>query len=167
MTQETISTSIVAALATGIVGYLLAYLKHFAVNKVNAYDEKERVFNQLLDNYQKTVERQDKIVAHLEQLDKKMNDLEDKMANIAGGGLAILKDRIIQSCRYFIERGSIPLAEKTNIQDMYHYYHDIFGGNGTGQYYFELMMKLPVDASPIVSAVHFDERIIHGTDESK
>ena len=45
MTQETISTSIVAALATGIVGYLLAYLKHFAVNKVNAYDEKERVFN--------------------------------------------------------------------------------------------------------------------------
>lgn len=50
---------------------------------------------------------------------------------IKAGLVAILHDRLFQSCTYFIEQGEIPLSALRNIEHMYKAYHNL-GGNGTG-----------------------------------
>jgi hypothetical protein len=46
------------------------------------------------------------------------------------GVLAMLHDRLCQSCLYFIEKGEITLTEFNNIARMYKAYHKL-GGNST------------------------------------
>ena len=65
---------------------------------------------------------------------------------------SILRDRIIQSCRVFVERGSINLTAKENICEMYKWY-TAMGGNGTCKYYFTEMDNLPVENTPTVPRV--------------
>ena len=83
---------------------------------------------------------------------KEIKALKIGVDRICQGGLVLLRDRIIQSCRAFIERGSITITARNNIRDMYKCYHDEFGGNGDGEYFFDEMMNLPIDQDvPIVS----------------
>ena len=157
METKEIIMLVATPLASGIIGYLLAYIRRMAETKVAEHEEREKVLQELLENYKEIAKKQEATATHLEQLDEKMAKLSTKMDNVANGGMSLLRDRIVQSCRVFIERGKITLTAKTNIQDLYHYYHDVFGGNGIGEYYYTEMNKLPVEDTPMVSSFKLTE----------
>ena len=157
MENKEIIMLVATPLASGIIGYLLAYIRHMAETKVAKREEHEKVLQELLENYKEIAKKQKVTTTHLEQLDEKMTKLSTKIDDVTNGGVSLLRDRIIQSCRVFIERGKITLTAKTNIQDLYHYYHDVFGGNGIGEYYYTEMNKLPVEDTPMVSSLKFAE----------
>lgn len=157
MENKEIIMLVATPLASGIIGYLLAYIRHMAETKVAEHEEREKVLQELLENYKEIAKKQEATTTHLKQLDEKMAKISTKMDDVTNGGVSLLRDRIIQSCRVFIERGKITLTAKTNIQDMYYYYHDVFGGNGIGEYYYTEMNKLPVEDTPMVSSLKFEE----------
>lgn len=57
---------------------------------------------------------------------------------------AMLRDRIIQSCRHFIEIGSIPLFERENIIKMYRAY-EALDGNDIAHEFFIRMQELRIE----------------------
>lgn len=63
------------------------------------------------------------------------------------GMIAILHDRLFQSCNYYLELGYIPLnkAEEIldNLKTLYDAYHSL-GGNGTGTDIYNRTKKLPL-----------------------
>lgn len=68
-----------------------------------------------------------------------------RMALIEEALTAMLRDRIIQSCRFFINKGNIPPFERENICRMYHAYHDGLGGNDIASDIYHKMMELELD----------------------
>jgi hypothetical protein len=73
------------------------------------------------------------------QLISKMKEQEA----IKEGLVAILHDRLCQSCLYFINREEITLTELKNIEKMYDAYHKL-GGNGTGTELYERVKELKI-----------------------
>ena len=67
---------------------------------------------------------------------KEQDDLKE-------GVIAMLHDRLYQSCMYFIEQGEIPLSALKNIEHIYKAYSKL-GGNGTGTELFERARELPL-----------------------
>lgn len=72
-------------------------------------------------------------------LKKKFKEQE----SLKEGLIAILHDRLFQSCMYFIEKGEIGVSELKNIEMMYEAYHNL-GGNGTGTEIYERTKELPL-----------------------
>lgn len=62
---------------------------------------------------------------------------------IKQGVLAILHDRLYQSCQYFIKRGSITVPDLDNLEYLYTSYHAL-GGNGTGTELYTRCKALPI-----------------------
>ena len=60
------------------------------------------------------------------------------------GTLALLKDRLFQSCTYYIERGYCGVADRENIESLYNAYHAM-GGNGTGTDLYNKVRELPLN----------------------
>lgn len=60
------------------------------------------------------------------------------------GLLAMLRDRILQSCRYFIERGKIDPLILENITKMHDSYKTL-GGNGLCDRQYAEVQKLPLE----------------------
>ena len=73
-----------------------------------------------------------------------LRNINHKMERITDSDLILLKDRILQSCRYFINKGEISLGARENITEMYHCYEKM-GGNGTGKLIYEQTMKLKIN----------------------
>lgn len=105
METKEIIMLVATPLASGIIGYLLAYIRRMAETKVAEHEEREKVLQELLENYKEIAKKQEATATHLEQLDEKMAKLSTKMDNVANGGMSLLRDRIVQSCRVFIECG--------------------------------------------------------------
>lgn len=138
---------------------LLSFFSGRAQSMANRHDEavakKEQLFAEMMENQKKFLAWQEEINKQNAEMSREIKELNNCVNRIAKGGLVLLRDRIIQSCRAFIERGSITITARNNIRDMYKCYHDEYGGNGDGEYYYSEMMSLPVDQDvPIVS--HFD-----------
>ena len=138
---------------------LLSFFSGRAQSMANRHDEavakKEQLFIEMMENQKKFLAWQEEINKQNAEMSREIKELNACVNRIANGGLVLLRDRIIQSCRAFIERGSITITARNNIRDMYKCYHDEYGGNGDGEYYYSEMMSLPVDQDvPIVS--HFD-----------
>ena len=57
--------------------------------------------------------------------------------------VAMLRDRIIQSCRFFIKKGSVPAFERENIEKMYIAYHAL-GGNDIASDIYRKIRELPI-----------------------
>lgn len=54
----------------------------------------------------------------------------DKQKYMEDGMQALLRDRIMQACNYYMDKGWMPIYARENIQHMYEAYHGL-GGNGT------------------------------------
>ena len=75
-------------------------------------------------------------------LKKIRNKLEEQEA-VKKGVIALLHDRLFQSCMYFIDKGEIGLLELDNINEIYRAYQSL-GGNGTGSEIVERANDLPI-----------------------
>ena len=70
---------------------------------------------------------------------KKMTEYK----NIKGGLLAIMHDRLYQSCTYHIKQGYIDTSALKNMEYLYENYHEL-GGNGTGTELYNRAKSLPI-----------------------
>lgn len=59
------------------------------------------------------------------------------------GLLALLHDRLYQSCRYYLSEGAVDVDGLKNLEYVYNSYHDL-GGNGTGTELYRKVKALPV-----------------------
>lgn len=62
--------------------------------------------------------------------------------NIKAGVVALLQDRLYQSCTHYIKQGYCPLNDRTPIESMYKAYASL-NGNGVGKQVFDEFLKLP------------------------
>lgn len=139
-----------------LAGAIGRYVKRIADRADEEKMQREQMIKELYENNKRLTEEVRGLKIRYEKLESKLDDLQTTVNNIAKGGLALLKDRLLQSCRYFIERGSITLTAKNNLKSLYYYYHDVFHLNGDGQEYYETMCQLPVEDMPIISRFDLD-----------
>lgn len=100
------------------------------------------------DNERREKEREQRERERIEQEQERYAREEERIARLAlleEALTAILRDRIIQSCRFFINKGSISPFERENIERMYHAYHDGLGGNDIASDVYNLMKDLPLE----------------------
>ena len=143
---------ILIMLATAVLSFFSGRAQSMANKHDEAVAKKEQLFLEMLENQKKFISWQEEINRQNTEMKREIKSLQHGVDRICQGGLVLLRDRIIQSCRAFIERGSITITARNNIRDMYKCYHDEFGGNGDGEYFFDEMMNLPIDQDvPIVS----------------
>ena len=62
---------------------------------------------------------------------------------IKDGLLAIMHDRLYQSCTHYIQQGGIDTAGLKNLEYLYKRYHAL-GGNGTGTELYNRAKALPI-----------------------
>ena len=75
------------------------------------------------------------IVAALGMLYKRLNAFQVGLA-------AMMRDRLVQGSKYYINQGYMPLEERTSFELMYNAYH-ANGGNGVVTDLYERTMALP------------------------
>lgn len=157
-----INSSIFILIASGVVGYIKGYIDKYS--KTNA--EKERLFRELIESNKKLLAQDEENAKRDNELNERVKKMSEVIQHITAGGKVLLRDRIIQSCRVFIERGEISRVARNNISEMYHWYHDELKGNGLGELYYQKMMELPIidEDMPIVSKIHFDDKIFRKED---
>lgn len=144
---------IILMLAAAALSYLTGRAQAKAKKNDEKKEEQEKLLQEMADNYKRLIDGQEELLEHYKEIKLELRDVKRSNKRLKEGGLVLLRDRIIQSCRVFIERGSVTLTARNNIRDMYKVYHDEFDGNGDGEYYFTQMEKLPIDDIPIVSSI--------------
>ena len=96
----------------------------------------------------KQKEEQEAIYRHQveEQAKKQQREAERdlKMEKMQDGILAVLRDRILQSCNYFVAQGKISQLALENITMMHDAYKTL-GGNGLCDRQFKAVNKLKVE----------------------
>lgn len=146
---------VIVIVFTAFISFLSGRAQNIVNRRNEESEKKEAQFQHIIDQQREFADWQADIGRKITELDRKLILISGCTDRLKSGSLTILRDRIIQSCRIFLERGSIPITARNNIREMYKCYHDEFNGNGDGEYYFKKMMELPVDQDiPVVS--HFD-----------
>lgn len=86
-----------------------------------------------------------KKLKHEKEEEKRKRDEEAaEQALIKEGLLAMLHDRLYQSCRFYLRQGTIDVEGMKNIEYLYRSYHDL-GGNGTGTELHTRVKALPIN----------------------
>lgn len=146
MTFEQAWMVFIGAVITGAVGAIFSFAKEIRLKHEQEQDEKNETIRILMEREEKAQEWRKKTEERLADLMADNKKLFKHIENMTEADKAILRDRIVQSCRVFLERGSITLAARDNIRSMYKWY-SLMGGNGIGEYYYTQAMKLEVDKS--------------------
>ena len=76
-------------------------------------------------------------------LSKRIKAQEEERRAVKEGLLAIMHDRLYQSCTFYIKQGSIDTAGLKNLEYLYKSYHAL-GGNGTGTELYNRAKALPI-----------------------
>ena len=74
---------------------------------------------------------------------KKLMDMVKEQKHLHDGVLAMLHDRLYQSCTYYIKMGSIDTDGLDNVGIIYDAYHGL-KGNGTGTNLYKRVCVLPI-----------------------
>ena len=77
-------------------------------------------------------------------LSKRIKAQEEERKAVKEGLLAIMHDRLYQSCTFYIKQGSIDTSGLKNLEYLYKSYHAL-GGNGTGTELYNRAKSLPID----------------------
>lgn len=76
-------------------------------------------------------------------LSKRIKAQEEERKAVKEGLLAIMHDRLYQSCTFYIKQGSIDTDGLKNLEYLYTRYHAL-GGNGTGTELYNRAKSLPI-----------------------
>ena len=106
-------------------------------------NRRRKQIDNIIEHYGEILEWQKKMDEKFEKIKTDMEKSTSRINKVIDGGLALLRDRILQSCRNFVEQGSTSYVARENITEMYKAYHN-YGGNGVVTRYYEEYMKLPV-----------------------
>ena len=76
-------------------------------------------------------------------LSKRIKAQEEERTAVKEGLLAIMHDRLYQSCTFYIKQGFIDTSGLKNLEYLYKSYHAL-GGNGTGTELYNRAKNLPI-----------------------
>ncbi len=75
---------------------------------------------------------------------KKLKTVHTKNESVAEGVQSLLRDRLFQTCNYYIlKQGFVEMDDMNNIENLYKSYAKL-GGNGVGTELYERCKKLPL-----------------------
>ena len=152
MTFEQIVILAIGAFITAIIHAIVSHFQKLHEQHQKEQRKRDRTVDDLVLKIDGVVEK----LKQIEELHDDVRDLNLQLDTLKQSLKSIIRDRVIQSCRVFIERGSITLTAKENICDMYKWYSAL-GGNGTCKYYFTEMDNLPVDNTPTVPRIRIPD----------
>ena len=148
MTFEQIVILAIGAFITAVVHAMVSNFQKMHEQQQEEQRERDKTVDDLVEKVEDVAED----FKQIEELHGGIRELSLQLDTLKQSIKSILRDRIIQSCRVFVERGSINLTAKENICEMYKWY-TAMGGNGTCKYYFTEMDILPVENTPTVPRV--------------
>jgi len=132
---------------TGLVGLskvVFSFLHEQKIKYEEEQEKKDQIISMLIENNKELMTWRKDIEKENVLLRDELRNINYKMERITDSDLILLKDRILQYCRYFINKGEISLGARENITEMYHCYEKM-GGNGTGKLIYEQTMKLKIN----------------------
>ena len=141
LSWEQIWGGIITVVLTTLVKVVFSFLKEQRNKHALEEQRKDEIINALMQNNKELIEWKAEIDERNIQIEKKLQSLGDQMKKITENDLILMKDKILQLCGYFITQGTITLAARENITDMYKCYQNM-GGNGTCKLLYEQVMKL-------------------------
>ena len=84
------------------------------------------------------------IIAGMTAMWKKMSLKKTEYSLLKAGMLALLHDRLYESCSFYIKQGWCGLNDRHNLECMYKPYKAL-GGNGTGENLYTRCLELPIE----------------------
>lgn len=133
-------------ITTGLIGLakvVFSFLREQKLKYEEEQEKKDQIISMLIENNKELMSWRKDIEKENNMLRDELRNINNKMERITDSDLILLKDRILQSCRYFLNKGEISLGARENITEMYHCYERM-GGNGTGKLIYDQTMKLKV-----------------------
>ena len=106
--------------------------------KIDEQNEKQTA---ILENQNEQIERILKHTASLSQSILEINKVDEALTK---GMAALLRDKIKQAHKYYIEKQSISPTGLENITEIYKDYHDQLHENGVGEKMFKEIKNLPL-----------------------
>ena len=106
--------------------------------KIDEQNEKQTA---ILENQNEQIERILKHTASLSQSILEINKVDEALTK---GMAALLRDKIKQAHKYYIEKQSISPTGLENITEIYKVYHDQLHENGVGEKMFKEIKNLPL-----------------------
>lgn len=88
-------------------------------------------------------ERCTELSTRIEEVSNRQEEKILEMNSMTFGLLAMLHDKVFQSCMYFINKGEITCDELENLEYLYRGYLDL-GGNGTCETLFNKVKELKI-----------------------
>lgn len=88
------------------------------------------------------------VIALWKYVQGKFKSLSSTFGTMKQAEIAMLHDRLWQSCMYYIKAGKIDMAGRENIRALYKAYSEL-GGNGAGTDIFNRAMALPPEKEVI------------------
>ena len=92
------------------------------------------------------------LTAYYNKIKVRLNKTEDEYNALKQAMVAMLHDRLYESCAYYLTLGYIPVEKAEEIMDnlkmIYDAYHAL-GGNGTGTEIYMRFKKLPIRCSEV------------------
>ena len=85
------------------------------------------------------------IIAAITWMVRAIHKKKDEYDVLREGILALLHDRLYQSCSFLIEQGFCTIEDRNNLEYLYTPYKAL-GGNGTGESLYKKCLELPLTA---------------------
>lgn len=108
------------------------------VSAILVVSEKNRRLNRKFEAFRERTEK------HNDKFIEDSIKLQDAMKHAINAAKSILKDRIVQACRFFIEQESINYIAKENIKEMYRWYRTFTEDDILINQMYSRCMELPV-----------------------
>ena len=152
--------TIITAIVATLIKVVFTFLKEQKKKHEEAEKQKNDIISALMENNQELIAWRKDMDIKNQTLEKELHHLNQQIKQITDSDLIILKDRILQSCRYFISKGYITVAARENITEMYNCYRKM-GGNGTGKIIYEQAMELKIKDVMMSEDNFIEEEAVH------
>lgn len=134
---------IITSVVGGLIKYMYTFLKELREKHAQEQKTKNNIINALMKNSEELIEWRRDIDEKNLRIEQELQSINQQVQKTAHSDLILMKDRILQTCRYFLSKGYITISARETITEMYHCYQDM-GGNGTGKLVYEQAMALPI-----------------------
>ena len=135
--------AVITTVVAGLIKFMYSFLKEQRDKHEQEQRTKNNIIAALMKNNEELIEWRKDIEEKNSRIEQELISINSQIKKINHSDLILMKDRILQSCRYFISKGYITMSARENITEMYDCYKDM-GGNGVGKMMYEHAMKLPV-----------------------
>lgn len=149
---------IITTVIAGIIKVVFSTLKEQKEKHEREEKEKAEIIKALVTYNKELVQWREKVESESNALRSEIQTLNNRVALITKADIIILKDRIINLCKTFINKGYILLSYREHLTEMYNSY-TAMGGNGSGKIMYEYVMTLPIKDINEVEDILKEKRI--------